>query len=258
MRNALLLLLALIIPVQAENKATAEWIPESATASPGQPFRTVIRLTVDEGWHTYWENPGEGGLPIKATAELPEGWSLEAIQFPTPVSFMTGPLHGYGYKGEVLFALTVAPPAGLKEETPTTAFTAALTWLTCNDKSCVPGKSQLNLSPADPDLVAKAYDALPKAIAGATLTLHPKADLIKITLTFPTDWKEDPTIYQILPATRNILTPDAKPALTKHPTKENTWIAAAPKNEYFTTLPGTTTIILVPPTGSTWKISTAP
>lgn len=111
--SVLALATVLALPsVHAENMATAEWIPESNKVAPGELFRTVVRMKVNEGWHTYWENPGEGGLPIAVKAELPEGWTLGKIQFPAPIAFTTGQLHGFGYEGEVLFPLTITPPAG--------------------------------------------------------------------------------------------------------------------------------------------------
>ena len=55
-----------------------------------------------EGWHTYWSNPGDSGLPTTITWKLPDGVGVGAIQWPAPRALPTGPLVNYGYEGQVL------------------------------------------------------------------------------------------------------------------------------------------------------------
>ncbi len=89
MKTIFLTLSAIIsfaISASGEGKASAEWL----AGSIGKEIRTVIRMKIDSGWHTYWENPGEGGLPLSIEIELPEGWKAAEISYPTPVRFMTG------------------------------------------------------------------------------------------------------------------------------------------------------------------------
>ena len=38
---------------------------EVESIQPGQPFWVALRLKMDPGWHTYWKNPGDSGLPTK-------------------------------------------------------------------------------------------------------------------------------------------------------------------------------------------------
>lgn len=242
----------------AQDKATAEWIPESAKVAPGEPFRTVVRMKVDEGWHTYWENPGEGGLPIAVKAELPDGWALGKIQFPAPIAFKTGPLHGFGYEGEVLFPLTLTPPAGSEATELPAGTVAKITWLTCNDKSCIPGKAEPGLSTAQPELVEKAYAQLPNEIPGATLVSDTSGENVKLTLTLPAASELDPTSCKVFPVTRNVIDPSAKPFFEKESDKVDTWISTAAKSEYLDGTPKELSIVLVSSGGGIWKISTAP
>ncbi|MBC7979393.1 MAG: hypothetical protein H7Y36_02405, partial [Armatimonadetes bacterium] len=125
--------------------ATAEWITESSATDPGKSIRTILKMTVDPGWHTYWINPGEGGLPLKLNAQIPAGWTLGEIQYPAPKQFKTGGLSGFGYEGEIHFPLLITPPPKAAKIPP---LTATLSWLTCNDDACVPGKAELSLAPA--------------------------------------------------------------------------------------------------------------
>ena len=239
----------------AQNMATAEWIPENSKATPEQTFRTVIRMTVDKGWHTYWENPGEGGLPIKATAELPEGWTLGAIQFPAPKAFTTGLLHGFGYEGVILFPLTITPPEGSKATELPEGLALKITWLTCNDKRCVPGKAEPKLSVPDPELVAEAYDQLPKDIPEASLLLSLKGDSIELFLTLPSGSDINPSSCKVFPVTRNVIDPSSKPAFVKDTDKEGAWKTSAPKSEYLDGAPETVSLVLVDPSGKAWSVT---
>jgi len=43
-----------------------------------------VELKLDEGWHTYWKNPGDAGSPTKIEWQLPTGISAGEIQWPLP------------------------------------------------------------------------------------------------------------------------------------------------------------------------------
>lgn len=256
-----ILALATLITIsaaRAQNMASAEWIPESATVVAGKEFRTVIRLKVDEGWHTYWENPGEGGLPISVKIDLPEGWILGEIQFPAPIAFMTGPLHGFGYEGEILFPLTLTAPSGSEVAKIPEAIVARISWLTCNDKRCVPGKEEASLASADPMLVKKAYEQLPEAIPGSKLSYGASDDAILLTLSLPTGAELDPATHRVFPVNRDFLDPSSEPVFKKDAGTPSTWTASAPKSEYFDEEPETLSLVLVGDDGKAWKISTSP
>ena len=241
----------------AQNMATAEWIPESVEVAQGKEFRTVVRLKINEGWHTYWENPGEGGLPIAVKAELPEGWTLGKIQFPAPIAFKTGPLSGYGYEGEVLFPLTITPPPGSGATELPEGIVAKITWLTCNDKSCVPGKTEASPTPAQPELVEKAFAALPEKISRSTLSCDTSGDDVKLALTLPADSKLDPTSCKVFPVTRNVIDPSAKSVFGKDASNANTWVTTAPKSEYLDGTPDSLSLVLVDADGKAWVVYTA-
>ena len=62
-------------------------------------------FTLDPGWHLYWRNPGEAGLPTKVEFEV-EGAQLGPIAWPAPEIFRDpdAGLTSYGYTGSVLLA----------------------------------------------------------------------------------------------------------------------------------------------------------
>ena len=81
-------------------KAEAEWRGVAAQYQAGKPLQTALRLVLDEGWHTYWENPGEGGMKISVTWKLPPGWVAGELEHPIPQHFAAGGLAGFGKNGK--------------------------------------------------------------------------------------------------------------------------------------------------------------
>ncbi|RYD31571.1 MAG: hypothetical protein EOP85_22605, partial [Verrucomicrobiaceae bacterium] len=158
-------------------KAEADWISTSVTYEPGKPVQTAFRLVLDEGWHTYWKNPGEGGMELSVKWELPEGWTAGELEQPVPKRFMTGDLPGFGYEGTVVFPVTFTAPAGFTGEA---RLKGKISWLTCNDDSCIPGSAELELplaaGAAEPTkeaaLIAGALEKIPQAEKGALLKVE--------------------------------------------------------------------------------------
>jgi DsbC/DsbD-like thiol-disulfide interchange protein len=121
----------------------ASLVAESDAVRPGQPLVAGLRLQMEPGWHTYWLNPGDAGLPTKAGWQLPEGFSAGELQWPRPERFMTGPLVSYGYEHEVLLPVEIQVPPTLSSST--VRLTAQVSWLECQEV-CLPGKAELELS----------------------------------------------------------------------------------------------------------------
>src|SRR5213080_5236171 len=80
----------------------AELVPAATGLVPGEALTVALRLKMDKGWHTYWQNPGESGLPTTLAWKLPAGLTAGPIQWPPPRALPVGPLTNYGYEGEVL------------------------------------------------------------------------------------------------------------------------------------------------------------
>jgi len=165
--------------------------------APGKPLWLGLLIQHAPQWHTYWENPGDSGLPTTLDWKLPAGVTAGAIDWPTPKRLPVGPLINYGYEGTVLLpvAATVAPPfqgdrldVGLNAE-----------WLVCKEV-CIPQSGEFRLSipaaagtvahaeafararsqaplpvdartqaQADPQALSVTIDGLPAALQGKTL-----------------------------------------------------------------------------------------
>lgn len=46
-----------------ERRAEAELISDRVSVAPGDTFYAALRMQMDDGWHIYWRNAGDAGLP---------------------------------------------------------------------------------------------------------------------------------------------------------------------------------------------------
>ena len=68
----------------ASARATASLVSDTDTVAPGTPFRVGLRLRLAPGWHTYWQNPGDAGVPPELELDLPPGATAGPIAWPAP------------------------------------------------------------------------------------------------------------------------------------------------------------------------------
>ena len=118
-------------------------VSEEASVAPGRPFRVGLHMRIAKGWHTYWKNPGDAGLPARLKWTLPEGFTAGPIQWPAPDRIPAPPLMSYGYKEELLLPVEITPPRNLGARDVTLAVKAD--WLECAE-ACLPGKAELDLT----------------------------------------------------------------------------------------------------------------
>ncbi len=139
--------LALVIPATsraAGRHVQATLVSGTESIQPGHPVVVGIRLTMDEGWHTYWKNPADSGLPTKMTWKLPQGFVAGPLQWPRPERIAAPPLMSYGYEREVLLLVDIATPASVPPGTLVT-LAGRVDWLECRE-ACIPGKAELSLT----------------------------------------------------------------------------------------------------------------
>ncbi len=123
---------------------TASLISETRNIVAGQPLHLALRQQIQPGWHTYWSNPGESGLPTTIDWSLPQAFKPGPIMWPTPERFVVRPVVGYGYKDEVFLPVTIEVPPGLQPGFEVT-LSAHVSWLACSD-ICIPEDVELSIS----------------------------------------------------------------------------------------------------------------
>lgn len=118
----------------AENIVRAELIVEQTSPE----LKLAVVLHHPDGWHTYYKNSGDAGLPTSLTWSLPKGFSAGEIDWPKPQTFAEGNLKTYGYSGEVKLPVTISHPNGTQDDT----IKVKASWLVCKDV-CVPETQEL-------------------------------------------------------------------------------------------------------------------
>ena len=121
-----------------------ELLAERNVVVAGERVTIALRQTIQPGWHTYWRNPGDSGLPTQLTWVAPVGLQAGAIEWPTPSRFPVGPLVNYGYANSVVLLATVTVPADSKSGA-SLDLTVDAAWLVCAE-ICIPEESRLSLS----------------------------------------------------------------------------------------------------------------
>jgi thiol:disulfide interchange protein/DsbC/DsbD-like thiol-disulfide interchange protein len=121
---------------------TARLIADQDSLSPGSTFTLGVKFNLEPGWHIYWKNPGDSGLPPRFTWSTDPAVTVLQPLWPYPERLATGPLVNYGYSDVMIpFPARLAATA----RSGATDITLGLQWLVCKDE-CLPGEATLRLS----------------------------------------------------------------------------------------------------------------
>jgi DsbC/DsbD-like thiol-disulfide interchange protein len=157
----------------------AELLADVSAIKPGEPFTVGVLLRIENGWHIYWENPGDSGMATSVKITAPQGFDVGPVEFPVPLKFdQPGSIVGYGYLDRVLLTAKVTPPPKL-DPGANVPISAAVSWLCC-EKVCIPGSTKLSLSlpivteakPANKELFDEWLPRIPMDAATAGVTVN--------------------------------------------------------------------------------------
>jgi thiol:disulfide interchange protein DsbD len=167
----------------------AELVPATTAIVPGSPTTIALRLKMDRGWHTYWRNPGDSGLPTTLAWTLADGLTAGPIEWPAPTALPVGPLVNYGYEGEVLLLTEITAKSGLSGTAAELA--ARADWLVCKE-ICIPEGADLRLGmpiavTSAPDAhwgatIASTRAALPRPLEGWTVAAKGRGPQVDLSL----------------------------------------------------------------------------
>lgn len=176
--------------------------------SAGKTFWIGVLLEHQPHWHTYWQNPGDSGLPTKIEWKLPPGMSVGALQWPLPKKIPIPPLANYGYEDAVLLAASVQVDASFQATQPL-PLAAHVEWLACRQE-CIPQEADLQLnwssvSINSPNRFDRARQLSPVASNAQVQTeVLPNGKQIRITVDqLPKGWQGHK--LSLLPITGNVL-----------------------------------------------------
>ena len=188
----LLLLIALIAApaaaqlVPRDNAIRPELVADGP-AVPGGEVELAIVMHTKPGWHGYWINPGDAGLPMAIQWQLPNGASIGPLRFPVPDKLLIAGIVNYVYERDHAILTRLKVPAGVTGQLP---IKASATWLACTDKVCVPerGEFSLNVPTGGPATMDGRFNewrrALPRPLASPA-KFAIKGDRLEIGIPLP-------------------------------------------------------------------------
>jgi len=211
---------AFAAPPRAADLVKPLLFAQSTTVAPGQTLWVDLALTIAPGWHIYWKNPGDSGLPTTIDWTLPQGFSAGAIDWPVPERFLVGGIGNYGYAGDADLLVPIAVPAGF-DAGAAAHLEAAVKYLVCSE-ICIPGEAHLSFDlpggsgapdPAQAARFAAARAKLPVAAPFAAQFVDDGHDLRLIVPAAAIAGLRQPTA-QFFPNADNAIDHSAKPKTT--------------------------------------------
>ena len=140
---------------------------EVPTATGPERF-AGIEIRLDEGWKTYWRNPGDAGIPPRFDWTGSTNLKAAEVLYPAPHRLPDPGGQSIGYKKVVLFPvrLTPADPAAPIQISLKLDYAACATL-------CVPAKADLRLTVpvgagSPPGAIAAALGRVPRRLDGET------------------------------------------------------------------------------------------
>ncbi len=223
-----------VIPI--EDPVKARLVAETASIAPGETVWVAVHLEMLPGWHVYWRNPGDAGLPPEIAWKLPPGFTAGDIKWPTPERFVVGTIGNYGYQGAVDLLVPITARADVRTTAPQGSgpktsgpapgidppIAAHATWLACAE-ICIPGEADLTLAlrvataPAAPYLAeaalfAAARENLPQRAGFTTQLAASGSDLMLRVPAVALAGVRDPTV-SFFPNEPNIIDAAAEPRM---------------------------------------------
>ncbi|MEO6256221.1 MAG: protein-disulfide reductase DsbD domain-containing protein [Sphingomicrobium sp.] len=139
----LLLLALLLVPAGAQARGIEpQLVAEGPAPAGGGEVELAIHMRTNPGWHGYWLNPGDAGLPMDVQWQLPPGFSAGPLRYPVPTRLTIYGLMNYVYEHDYAVLVRLKVPPDARGEVP---IRASARWLACTDKLCVPERGDLAL-----------------------------------------------------------------------------------------------------------------
>lgn len=187
-----------------------ELLLNAPTLKAGNTAWAAVRFTIADGWHIYWQNPGDSGIPTSYAWTLPEGMQAGEIVWPAPERQPMDGLTNYGYSHEV----TLPVPLSITRDMASADIAVKAEWLVCRD-ICIPESATLTTTlPKGGDQTAiDAARALAPAPFPGSATFSATENDVQLTLVPSGAW-EAPQKAAFIPLEDGVMKNSALPTLT--------------------------------------------
>ena len=158
-------------------------VPKESVFKIKNEYYFGIKFKMNEGWKTYWKNPGDAGLPVDIKFLGDKSHIKAEILFPFPKRFFDKDILTIGYENEILFPVKIINNNNDdKIET-----IIQIDYLVCKDV-CIPitEKKKLNLNFTEVNNTSyflKYFNKVPK-VENQKIDIIKKKDIDENTLEF--------------------------------------------------------------------------
>ena len=189
LRPLILLLALLLAPTVATAQNIRPQVIAEGPAPAGREVELAIHMRTAPGWHGYWQNPGDAGLPMSVEWQLPPGFAVGAMRYPVPQRLTIAGLMNYVHDYDYAVLVRLKVPSDFKG---LASIRARARWLACTDKICVPESGGFGLDlPAGGGTPRRAqFDEWRRALPQPLLTparFDLAGDSLRVAIPLPRD-----------------------------------------------------------------------
>jgi DsbC/DsbD-like thiol-disulfide interchange protein len=131
-------------PEVKNGPVTTRLVTESNVKPESSSFEIGWWIKREKGWHTYWESPGDVGVPPTLKWNLPEGIILREMHYAPPQLVKMFKVFAHGHKDESLFIFRFDVKRKLQHGDEL-SFGAKASWLACFT-TCLPSYDNLEIT----------------------------------------------------------------------------------------------------------------
>ena len=124
-----------------DRHSSLEIVPKTNLLFDKEYYYFGVKITLAEGWKTYWKNPGEAGAPLSIDFNDNPDILENEILFPFPKKFTDYDIETIGYEKEIIFPIKLK----LNENKKKLISKINLQYLVCKD-ICIPISIERNLN----------------------------------------------------------------------------------------------------------------
>ena len=211
-RRFLILLMLLLTPALGQARGMEPQLLAEGPAPPGGGVELAIHMRPAAGWHGYWLNPGDAGLPMTVEWRLPRGFSVGRLRYPVPSRLTVAGLMNYVFDRDYAVLVRLQVPTDAKGIVP---IRADAHWLACTDKVCVPEHGSLALDiPVGTGAPNQGrFDAWRRDLPRPLATLghfQLAGDKLRVAIPLPADVAaDDPYLFSVTDGIVNYEAPQA-------------------------------------------------
>ncbi len=198
-RRLLILLALLLTPAAVQARGIEPRLVAEGPAPAGGEVELAIEMRTAPGWHGYWLNPGDAGLPMAVKWVLPPGYSVGPLRYPVPGRLSIADIMNYVYEHDYAVLVRLKVPKGASGVVP---ISASANWLACTDKICVPERGTMSVdvtvgngAPENRQQFDEWRRALPRPLA-TQARFEVSGDKLRVAVPLPRDVAvEDPYLF---------------------------------------------------------------